>query len=74
MKSDDVELSSVKTQGSLYLLMSRPCKDVLILESRAYMFGSKVFLRRVSLRNSEGQECLSFTEHCEDFRSLTSFI
>lgn len=71
MKSDDVELSSVKTQGSLYLLTSRPCKDALILESRAYMFGSKVILERVSLRNSK---CLSFTEHCEDFRSLTSFI
>lgn len=30
--------------------MQEPCKDVLILESRAYVFGSKAFLERVSLR------------------------
>lgn len=31
------------------------CKgqDVLILESRAYVFGSKAFLEHVSLRNSK---------------------
>lgn len=33
--------------------MQEPCKDVLILESRAYVFGSKAVLERVSLRNSK---------------------